>query len=150
MDYPHTIVPGLLGVAQEYPVTVTFSLEDHVYALALNRAKTCALGRDFAEDTSQSFGTRWLSDLRENEVWAQRCLESESYLKACAENYAKHAAAVVERQRSRELGLSGVQDDDGLEGLEFQNRGPGHIANPAIREELRALLHEAISRLTSS
>jgi len=147
MDYPHTIVPGVLGAAQQYPVTITHLQVNHVYALALQHARTYALGYNFAEDVSQSFGTRWLSDLRENKVWAKRCLDSEAYLRACAQNYAKHEISAIQQRSHRETAFPESLEDGGVACAESRDRFRHRFADPAIRNEFCVLLTEVISRL---
>lgn len=139
--------PQLLGVAQQYPITVTFGQVDHIYGVALQRARARGMRADNAEDTSQEFGNCWLVALKADKLWAKRCLDSEAYLQRCADYHAQDTSAKLRGQYIREQQWSLHSED--LDAADFENR-PCQQPGPdkqVIRNELCSLLSQAINRL---
>jgi DNA-directed RNA polymerase specialized sigma24 family protein len=137
----------VLGVAQQFPTTVTFGQIDHIYEVGLQRARARGLRADNAEDTSQEFGGSWLLDLKADKPWAKRCLVSEPYLFSCADKHALTALTRIQYRYNQEREWLDSADDEWVAELEnhpCEEIGP---EKQAIRRELWVAFDWAISQL---
>jgi RNA polymerase sigma factor (sigma-70 family) len=139
--------PQMLGVAQEFPTTVTYGRINHIFSVARQRARAHGLRADNAEDTSQEFGNSWLLDLKADKPWAKRCLDSEAYLLSCADKHVLTAVARLRSQYNRERQWPNRAGDEDAEDIENRSCAQPGPEKQAIRSELRAVLFWAIRQL---